>query len=104
MDNGIPATLDEFVRTHNKPILADFWAEWCGPCKMMAPVLQDLAREWKDRVTIIKVDTEKKPDLARQYSITGIPTLILFQNGAEAHRITGAMPLPQLKHVLSEFV
>ena len=100
----VPATLDEFVRTHDKPILADFWAEWCGPCKIMAPVLEDLAKEWKDRVTVIKIDTEKKPNLAQQYSISGIPTLILFMNGTEAHRITGAMPLEQLKHVLSEFV
>jgi thioredoxin 1/thioredoxin 2 len=103
MDN-VPASLDEFVRTHNKPILADFWAEWCGPCKMMAPILQELAKEWKDRITVIKIDTERKQSLAQQFNITGIPTLILFMNGAEAHRITGAMPLPQLKQVLSEFV
>jgi thioredoxin 1 len=102
--NAVPASLDEFIRTHDKPILADFWADWCGPCKAMAPVLLELAREWKDRLTVIKVDTEKKQNLALQYNIAAIPTLILFINGAEAHRISGAMPLEQLKHILSEFV
>ncbi len=102
--NTMPQSLDEFIRTHDKPILADFWAEWCGPCKMMAPILQELAKEWKDRVTVIKIDTERKPLLAQQFNITAIPTLILFLKGSEAHRIAGAMPLVQLKQVLSEFV
>jgi thioredoxin len=103
MDN-IPASLDEFLRMHDKPILADFWAEWCGPCKIMAPVLQQLAREWKGRVTVIKIDTEAKQNLAQRFNITGIPTLVLFRNGEEIHRVTGAVPLAQLKAVLSEFV
>jgi thioredoxin 1/thioredoxin 2 len=101
---SIPPAFDEFVRTHDKPILADFWAEWCGPCKMMGPILQQLAKEWSGRITVIKIDTERKPGLAQQFNITGIPTLILFVKGAEAHRITGAMPIAQLKMVLSEFV
>ncbi len=100
----VPTSLDVFVRTHDKPILADFWADWCGPCKMMAPVLEQLAREWKDRITVIKIDTEKKQELALRFNITGIPTLILFANGSEQHRITGAMPLVQLKAMLSEFI
>ncbi len=70
----------------------------------MAPILQQLAREWKDRITVIKIDTEAKQNLAQRFDITAIPTLILFQNGEEKHRITGAVPLAQLKAVLSEFV
>jgi thioredoxin 1 len=103
MDN-IPSTLDNFVRTHDKPILADFWAEWCGPCKMMGPVLEQLAKDWKGRITVIKINTEEKQQLALRFNITGIPTLILFKNGEEIHRVTGAMPLAQLKATLSEFV
>ena len=104
MNDGVPSSLDEFIRTHGKPILADFWADWCMPCKAMEPVLHELAREWKERVTVIQIDTERKPNLALQYNIAAIPTLILFIKGAEAHRISGAMPLDQLKHLLSEFV
>ncbi|MBW8888800.1 MAG: thioredoxin [Fibrobacteres bacterium] len=92
---------DAFIASQPLPVLADFWADWCGPCKMMAPVLQDLAREWKGRITVIKIDTDKKPELASRFGISGIPTLILFKGGREAHRITGAMPLPDLKRELN---
>jgi thioredoxin len=103
MEN-IPSSLDEFVKSHDKPILADFWADWCGPCKMMAPVLEQLAKDWKGRITVIKINTEEKQQLAQRFNISGIPTLILFKNGGEIHRITGAMPLAQLKASLNEFV
>jgi thioredoxin 1 len=102
--DNIPSSFDEFVKSHDKPILADFWAEWCGPCKMMAPVLKELAREWAGRVTVIKVDTDVKPHLAMRFNITSIPTMILFQNGKEIHRISGAMPLLELKNALSRFL
>ncbi len=97
-------SFQEFIETHEKPILADFWASWCGPCKMMAPILATLAKEWKERLTIIKVDTEAKPFLSQQYAIASIPTMILFKNGKELHRISGAIPLVNLKAILSEFV
>lgn len=93
-----------YIANSNIPVLADFWAEWCGPCKMMGPVLQDLARDWKSRINVIKVNTEKKPDLSMQYGITAIPTMILFKNGRELHRIQGAMPLDALKNELKEFL
>ena len=91
---------DAFLASQSLPVLADFWADWCGPCKMMAPVLQDLAREWKDRLRVIKVDTDHKPHLAARFAISAIPTLILFKAGKEIHRISGAMPLAQLKREL----
>jgi len=103
MEN-IPTQFDEFIKSHPKPILADFWAEWCGPCKMMAPILHSLAVEWKDRLTIIKVNTETKQLIAQKFNITGIPTMILFKNGVETFRFTGAVPLAQLKTKLSAFV
>jgi thioredoxin 1 len=97
-------SFNEYINSSDRPVLADFWAEWCGPCKMMGPVLHDLAQEWSGRIKVIKVNTETKPHLAQQYNISAIPTMILFQNGEEKHRISGAMPLARLKSELERFV
>jgi thioredoxin 1 len=102
--SSLPTAFDELLNSHDKPILADFWAEWCGPCKIMAPVLSELAKDWKGRLTIIKVDTEKKPDLANRFGITGIPTLILFKQGREVHRLSGALPLAPLKREFESYL
>ena len=91
---------DTFLSSQDLPVLSDFWADWCAPCKMMNPVLKDLAKEWKGRLKVIKVDTEKKPHLANRYHISGIPTMILFKQGREVHRVSGAMSLAQLKREL----
>jgi thioredoxin len=99
-NTGQSKDFDTFISSQPLPVLADFWAEWCGPCKMMAPILKDLAREWKGRITVIKVDTEKKPQLAARFGISAIPTLILFKGGKEMHRVQGAMPLAPLKREL----
>jgi thioredoxin len=95
---------DTFIASQALPVLTDFWADWCGPCKMMEPVLKELAHEMKGRLIVIKVDTEKKPMLANRFQISAIPTLILFKGGQEVHRIQGAMPLAKLKRKLESFL
>jgi thioredoxin 1 len=99
-----PPEFNDFLTTAEKPVLADFWAEWCGPCRMMTPVLKQLAQEWKDRIIVVKVNTEEKQHLAQQYGISAIPAMILFKNGVETHRVSGAMPLAQLKAELERFL
>ena len=104
MADALPKSFDDLLKTHDKPILVDFWAEWCGPCKMLTPVLEQLSKEWSDKITIIKVNTDEKPELAGRYNITGIPTMILFKNGQEAKRVSGALSLPQIKSYFGELV
>lgn len=94
--DGVPAELGEaqfeqFVARTGLPVIADFWAPWCGPCRAMAPQFERAARELKDRVRLVKVNTEEAPGLAARYAIRAIPTLVLFSNGAEVKRASGAM-------------
>jgi len=94
--DGAPAELNEdqfepFVQRTELPVLVDFWAPWCGPCRAMAPHFERAARSLKDRVRLVKVNTEDAPGLAARYNIRAIPTLVLFRNGAEAKRMSGAL-------------
>ena len=79
------------------PVLVDFWAEWCGPCKMMAPQLHQAAEEGAGKFIAAKINTDELPDLAARFQISGIPTLILFKDGRIAARQSGAMPAPMIK-------
>lgn len=87
----------------DKPVLVDFFAEWCGPCKMMAPILKDVKKEVGDAVSIIKVDVDKSPQAAQAYQVQGVPTLILFKNGKPLWRQSGVVPKAGLVDVIRKF-
>jgi thioredoxin 2 len=83
---------EELVRDAKAPVLVDFWAAWCGPCRMVAPEVEKLAAQRSGSTIVAKIDTEALPQLSSRFGISSIPTLVLFRNGREAKRISGAMP------------
>ncbi len=96
-------TFEDLVLKSDKPVLTDFWAEWCGPCKMIAPVLEELASE-RDDLIIAKVDVDTSPGIAMRYGVQSIPTLILFKEGEETARVIGAMSKDRLLKQLEPYL
>lgn len=88
---------DRHVRRSDIPVVVDFWAPWCGPCRAMAPAFEQAARELEPKLRFAKVDIDKAPDLAARYGVQGVPTLVVFRNGEEADRQVGALPGSQLR-------
>ena len=98
------ATFDTVVLQSPLPVLVDFWAEWCGPCKWLSPVVEEIAAEQAGKLVVVKVDADANPGLSRRYSALSLPSLLLFEGGAERTRIVGAMPKRRLLAELGRFL
>ena len=97
-------SFDEAISTSEQPIIVDFWAEWCGPCKMIAPVLDEIATENAGKISIGKVNVDENPDLARRFEVMSIPTLIVFKDGEPIKRLVGAKNKAGLLEDLSDII
>ena len=97
-------TFDETISSSEVPVVVDFWAEWCGPCKMIAPILTEIAGEHEGALRIAKLNVDEHPDLARRFDVMSIPTLLVFEDGVPKKRVIGAKGKGQLLEELSEFL
>jgi thioredoxin 1 len=98
------STFDETVASSDKPMVVDFWAEWCGPCKMIAPILGEIAAEQAGNLTVAKLNVDENPDIAMRFNVMSIPTLLVFNGGEVRKRLVGAKGKGQLLQELNEFL
>ena len=107
INEPIHVTDDAFEKTVLKaeiPVIVDFWAPWCGPCRMVAPILDKLAKEFEGQVLITKVNTDENPEWAMKYNVQGIPTMLFVAGGKVVHQQVGALPEPMLRTTLEQFL
>lgn len=107
MSSATPVTDSTFqqeVIESEVPVLVDFWAPWCGPCRMVAPVVDEVAEQYKDQVKVVKVNTDENPSIASEYGIRSIPTLMIFKDGQRVDIVVGAVPKTTLANTLEKYL
>ena len=107
MSNTNPVTdasFKEEVLESNIPVLVDFWAPWCGPCRMVAPVVEDISKQYEGQVKVVKLNTDENPEVASQYGIRSIPTLMIFKEGQRVDMVVGAVPKTTLANTLEKYI
>ena len=102
--NVTDAAFENTVLKSETPVIVDFWAPWCGPCKMVGPILEKIAKEYDGKVIVAKVNTDENNEWAEKYGVRGIPTMIFIAKGKVVHQQVGAMPEPMLRNVLTQFL
>ncbi len=98
------ASFADDVLQSDRPVLVDFWAPWCGPCKMVAPVLEEISEEYSEQITVVKLNTDENPEVTQRYGITGIPTLNVYVGGEVVKTVVGALPKNKLVRELEPYL
>lgn len=98
------STFKDEVLDSNVPVLVDFWAPWCGPCRMVAPVVEEIATQYEGQVKVVKLNTDENPNIASQYGIRSIPTLMIFKGGQRVDMVVGAVPKTTLANTLEKYL